>query len=121
MAEDDLDEGARRVGHLDDGGDVRLDVRVSAGPQGADLEHHVELGRPVLERLARLRDLDLGAVVAVRKPDGRAHGDVGAGEDCCGAPDVGRAAAHRRHVVLGRQAAAVLDLSVVELGQARDV
>ena len=38
------------VGDLDDGPDVRLDVGVAAGLEGADLEDHVELGRAVAER-----------------------------------------------------------------------
>ena len=45
VLEDDLDDRAGRVGDLDDGRDVGLDVRVAAGLERADLDDHVDLGR----------------------------------------------------------------------------
>ena len=78
--------------------------------------HHVELGRAVGQRSPRLRHLDLGGVVAVRKADRRADGDVGAGQDRLRPAHVGGPAAHRGDVVLGREPATGLDERVVQLG-----
>jgi hypothetical protein len=52
----------------------------------------------------------------VGEADDRADRDVGAGKDRHGAWNVDGAHAHGRHVVLRREAAAVLDERVVELG-----
>ena len=60
VLEDDLDDRAGVMGDLDDRGDVGADVGVAPGLQGADLDDHVELGRAVGQRPARLEDLGLG-------------------------------------------------------------
>ena len=117
VLEDHLDDRARGVRDLDDGADVVLDVLVAAGLEGADLEHHVQLGGPVREGPPRLGDLGLGEVVAVREADGRPHRDIGArrGSPRRAATSAGPDA-HGRDVVLRGQAAAGLHEGVVQLG-----
>ncbi len=62
-----------------------------------------------------LEDLRLGPVVAVREADDGPDRDIGPLEDRPGPGHVRRPDADRRHVVLGGQAAAVLDERVVQL------
>ena len=115
VLEDDLDDRAGGVGDLDDRGDVGLDVGVAAGLEGADLDDHVELGRAVGQRLARLEDLGRGRWLPCGKPMVVPTATSVPARIACGPPDVGRPDADRRDVVLGRQPAAVLDERVVEL------
>ena len=90
ILEDDLDDGARVVGYLGDGGDVRLDLRVPARLEGADEQHHVQLGGPVAQCGSGLGHLDVSALVAVGKTDGRADLDVRARQDVPGTHHVRR-------------------------------
>ena len=104
------------MGDVDDRGDVGLDVGVATGPERADLDDHVELGRAVVEGPSRLEDLRRRRLATVGETDDRADGDVGAGKERDGAGNIDGAHTDGRDVVLGREAAAVLDERVIELG-----
>ena len=116
VLEDDLHDRAAGMGDVDDGLDVGPDVGIPAGLQGADLDDHVQFGRPIGQRALGFEDLGGRQVVAMRKPDRRSDLDVRAVQDGPGPEDVGRADTHGRHVVAGRQPAAILDERVVQFG-----
>ena len=115
VLEDDLDDGAGSMRDVDHGPDVRLDVGVAPGLEGADLDDHVELARAVADRPDGLEDLGHGQVVAVREADRRADRDGRPVQDLPGPDDIGGPHADGRDVIGQRQPAAGLHEGVVEL------
>ena len=73
VLEDHLDDRAALVGDADDRRDVVGDGLPLAAEDLADVHHHVQLRRPVVQGVHGLGDLDEGRVAAVGEPDGRAH------------------------------------------------
>ena len=115
VLEDHLHQRPRVVRDCHHGGDVVANVLVATGAQRADLDHHVQLGGAVGERVARLEHLRRRRRRAVREADHRADGHVGPPKDRGSTPNVHGTDADRGHVVLRRQPAAGLDERVVQL------
>ena len=73
-------DGQRGVRHVDDGEHVVEDGLVVAGGERAAVQHEVDLGRPLLERLGGLERLDAEQLAAVRVADHGAERDAGSAE-----------------------------------------
>jgi hypothetical protein len=104
------------MGSFDHRPDIAQDVFSVTGAQLTDVDHHVQLNRPVVHGVLSLKDLDGGSAAAVRETQHGTDYHVGAFEelDCQG--HVAGFDTHRGYVVPRRQLASGGDIRLGQLG-----